>query len=131
MERTFAIIKPDAVAKGATGKIVDRMLAEGFKIVGMRLTHLSLRDDLADGPDALIAPLGTLWGDSPWHDAQRTGGTGLGDLVTPLIGSQFVPSAPDWAGKNIRYRIWITADVDPELLDLFSHPPLVRVPPLP
>ena len=44
MERTFAIIKPDAVAKGATGKIIDRMLDEGFKILGMRLTQLSLSD---------------------------------------------------------------------------------------
>ena len=44
MERTFAIIKPDAVENGSTGKIIDRILDEGFGILGMRLTHLSLRD---------------------------------------------------------------------------------------
>ncbi|MEZ4320706.1 MAG: hypothetical protein R3F61_24710 [Myxococcota bacterium] len=89
---------------------------------------VSLRND---GGDGLVAPLGTLWGDPPWHDAQRTGGTGLSDIVTPLIGSQFTPSAPDWAGKNVSYRMWLTADVPGELLELFSHPPVVRVPPLP
>lgn len=36
---TFGIIKPDAVAKGHTGKIVDRIIAAGFKIRGMKLIH--------------------------------------------------------------------------------------------
>ena len=41
MERTFAIIKPDAVAAGHAGKILDRILAEGFTILGMRTARLS------------------------------------------------------------------------------------------
>jgi nucleoside-diphosphate kinase len=41
MERTFAIIKPDAVAAGHTGKIIDRILAEGFTILGMRMIRLT------------------------------------------------------------------------------------------
>lgn len=44
MERTFAIIKPDAFEKGVAGKIIDRILSEKFAIVGMRLVHLSRRD---------------------------------------------------------------------------------------
>ncbi len=36
---TFGIIKPDAVAKGHTGKIIDRILANGFQIRGMKLIH--------------------------------------------------------------------------------------------
>ena len=40
-ERTLAIIKPDAVKKGVIGKIVERIEDEGFKIVEMRLVHLS------------------------------------------------------------------------------------------
>lgn len=44
MERTFAIIKPDAVANGHTGKIIDMILGAGFKIVGMKLKHLSLKE---------------------------------------------------------------------------------------
>lgn len=41
VERTFAMIKPDAVAAGNTGKIIDLIEAKGFTIVGMEKTHLS------------------------------------------------------------------------------------------
>ncbi|RMH80387.1 MAG: nucleoside-diphosphate kinase [Acidobacteria bacterium] len=37
MERTLVIVKPDAFEKGATGKIVDRFLSEGFKVRAMKL----------------------------------------------------------------------------------------------
>ncbi len=37
MEKTLIIIKPDAVEKGATGKIIDRFIEEGFKIVGLKM----------------------------------------------------------------------------------------------
>jgi len=43
-ERTFAIIKPDAVKAGYTGKILARIEQEGFAIRAMRLTHLSRRE---------------------------------------------------------------------------------------
>jgi nucleoside-diphosphate kinase len=43
-ERTFAIIKPDAVAKGFTGQILTRIEQAGFSVRGMRLTHLSKRE---------------------------------------------------------------------------------------
>lgn len=38
---TFGIIKPDAVRKGHSGKIIDRILENGFKIRGMKLIHQS------------------------------------------------------------------------------------------
>jgi nucleoside-diphosphate kinase len=41
VERTFSIIKPDAVAGGHTGEIVGTLEIEGFKIVAMRMTRLS------------------------------------------------------------------------------------------
>jgi nucleoside-diphosphate kinase len=41
MERTFAIIKPDAVAAGFTGRILQRIEAEGFQIRAMRMVKLS------------------------------------------------------------------------------------------
>jgi nucleoside-diphosphate kinase len=43
-EKTFAIIKPDAVAKGVAGLILTRIEQAGFKVLGMRLTHLSKRE---------------------------------------------------------------------------------------
>lgn len=41
MERTFAIIKPDAVASRLTGQILARIEAAGFTIRAMRLEHLT------------------------------------------------------------------------------------------
>ncbi|HZA35209.1 MAG TPA: nucleoside-diphosphate kinase [Vicinamibacterales bacterium] len=44
MERTLAIIKPDAVAAGNTGPIIQRIEAEGFQIRAMRLVRLTRAD---------------------------------------------------------------------------------------
>jgi nucleoside-diphosphate kinase len=44
IERTFAIIKPDAFSKGYTGRILAKIEAAGFTIRGLRLTHLSKRE---------------------------------------------------------------------------------------
>lgn len=41
MEKTFAIIKPDAVKAKYSGKIIDRIEAEGFEILGMKKLHMS------------------------------------------------------------------------------------------
>ena len=41
MERTFAIIKPDAVAAKNTGRIIQRIEESGFTIRAMRLIHMS------------------------------------------------------------------------------------------
>ena len=40
--RTFAILKPDAVEKGHTGKIYDRIISAGFNILGAKLIKISL-----------------------------------------------------------------------------------------
>ena len=40
-ERTFAIIKPDAVKAKSAGRILARIEAAGFTVRAMRLTHLS------------------------------------------------------------------------------------------
>jgi nucleoside-diphosphate kinase len=41
MERTFAIIKPDAVERKVTGKVLEMIEAAGFNIVGMKKIKLS------------------------------------------------------------------------------------------
>jgi nucleoside-diphosphate kinase len=38
---TFTMIKPDAVANGHTGKIIDHIIQKGFKIKAMKYTRLS------------------------------------------------------------------------------------------
>ena len=44
MERTFAIIKPDAVERNLIGKILERIESNGFKIAGMKKTQLSQKE---------------------------------------------------------------------------------------
>ena len=44
MERTFAIVKPDAVRRGLTGDILKRIEAAGLTIVALRKLHLSRAD---------------------------------------------------------------------------------------
>jgi nucleoside-diphosphate kinase len=41
VQRTLAIVKPDGVQKGVAGQVIDRIEREGFRIVAMRLQHLS------------------------------------------------------------------------------------------
>jgi nucleoside-diphosphate kinase len=41
MQRTFAIIKPDAVRTQVTGRILTRIEAAGFTVRGMRMIHMS------------------------------------------------------------------------------------------
>lgn len=44
MERTFAIIKPDAVRKQAAGQILARIEAAGFAVRAMRMIHMSKKE---------------------------------------------------------------------------------------
>ena len=44
MERTFAIIKPDAVERRLAGRILARIEEAGFTVTAMRLQHLTLRE---------------------------------------------------------------------------------------
>jgi len=42
--RTFTMIKPDAVEAGNIGGIINMITEGGFKIVSMKLTQLTVRD---------------------------------------------------------------------------------------
>jgi nucleoside-diphosphate kinase len=41
MERTLILLKPDAVDKGFTGKVISRFEAAGLRIRGCKMLHLS------------------------------------------------------------------------------------------
>ena len=41
--RTFTIVKPDSVRKGNFGRIISRLEAEGFRILGLKKVALSQR----------------------------------------------------------------------------------------
>lgn len=42
--RTFTMLKPDAVRKGYIGAILEQITASGFRIVAMKLTQLTTDD---------------------------------------------------------------------------------------
>jgi nucleoside-diphosphate kinase len=44
LQRTLSLIKPDAVEKHKVGAIIERLEAEGFKIVAMKRLHLTLAE---------------------------------------------------------------------------------------
>ncbi|GCC10173.1 nucleoside diphosphate kinase [archaeon] len=41
MERTFVMVKPDAVARSLTGEIISRMENKGLKIVALKMVKIS------------------------------------------------------------------------------------------
>ena len=43
-ERTFSIIKPDAVAAGKAGAVLSRIEAAGFRVVALRMLSLSRKE---------------------------------------------------------------------------------------
>jgi nucleoside-diphosphate kinase len=44
MEQTLTIIKPDAVGRHLAGKIIARLEAEGFELLGMKMVYMSKQD---------------------------------------------------------------------------------------
>jgi nucleoside-diphosphate kinase len=41
LQRTFSIVKPDAVRKGATGDIIHTLTEQGFRIIGMKMLEIT------------------------------------------------------------------------------------------
>jgi len=41
---TFTMLKPDSVSKGNIGKILDKIIQDGFEIIAMKYTRLSTED---------------------------------------------------------------------------------------
>ena len=41
LQRTLSIVKPDAFERGATGDIINTLLENKFRIVGMKMLHIT------------------------------------------------------------------------------------------
>jgi nucleoside-diphosphate kinase len=41
LQRTFTIVKPDAFEKGVTGEIIAMIQQKGFRILGMKMLHIT------------------------------------------------------------------------------------------
>src|ERR1700690_1962844 len=74
IQRTLSIIKPEAVEKGAAGDIINTLLQNNFRIIGMKMLHIpksqaegfyavhvhrpffeSLTDFMSSGPIVVLA----------------------------------------------------------------------------
>ena len=42
--RTFTMLKPDSIEKGYTGAILEKINSSGFRIVAMKMTHMTKAD---------------------------------------------------------------------------------------
>lgn len=80
MERTFLMLKPDAVQRGLTGEIIARFEKKGFKLVGMKLIKV----------DRALAEA---------HYAEHKGKGFFEPTVSYIMSSPVV--AMVWEGKNV------------------------------
>ncbi len=92
-----------AVSDGSVGMVVafDTTILAGGACMPMRI------DQVEDGLAPLISAFGTLWGEQPYHFPEWSGGTGEGQKVVIGVGPQFRPSAPAYAGANLKFRLGI------------------------
>ena len=129
MEQTFAIIKPDAFAAGDAGKILARIYAEGFKVVGLKKLYMSkveaegfyyvhkerpffgeLTDFMSSGP-CIVMVLQAEGAIKKWRDLM--GATNPGEAAEGTLRRQFGSSvgenathgsdAPETAAFEIGY----------------------------
>jgi nucleoside-diphosphate kinase len=129
MERTFAIIKPDAFAAGNAGKILSRIYEEGFTVVGLKKLYLSkieaegfyyvhksrpffgeLTEFMSSGP-CIVMVLEAEGAIKKWRDLM--GATNPGDAAAGTLRRQFGTSvgenathgsdAPETAAFEIGY----------------------------
>lgn len=80
MERTFLMLKPDAVQRGLVGQVIVRFESKGFKLVGMKLMQVD--QDLAEE-----------------HYAEHRGKPFFEPTVNYITSSPVV--AMVWEGKNV------------------------------
>ena len=80
MERTFLMLKPDAVQRGIIGEVIARFEKKGFKLVGMKLIKV----------DRALAEA---------HYAEHKGKGFFEPTVSYIMSSPVV--AMVWEGKNV------------------------------
>ncbi len=99
---------------------------------GLAFCPIRIRSALSGRLEPVLNPFGTLWGDLPDHDAARTGGLGLGEPLTLLLGEHLHPTGPAYAGTTSSLSVILLpypGDEPPleeqELAEAYSYPPRV------
>jgi hypothetical protein len=116
-----------AVSDESMGLMVAYQAEE---LAGLAFCPIKVRYDAFGELEPVLNPFGTLWGEFPDHDAARTGGIGLGETLTLMLGEQFQPSAPAYAGTESRFSVALLpyagdrpTEVDQALAEAYSYPP--------
>jgi hypothetical protein len=118
-----------AVTDGSLGLLVAYRADEQ---AGMAFCPLKVRYDAFGRLEPVLNPFGTFWGALPDHDAARTGGVGLGETMTVLLGEHVRTSGPAYAGTISRFSVVLMpygGDAPPEesqeRAEAYSYPPHV------
>jgi hypothetical protein len=103
---------------------------EAERLAGLAFCPLKMRNGPSGELQPVMNPFGTLWGALPDHDAGRTGGLGIGETLTMMLGAQFHPTGPAYAGTNTDLSLVMLpypGDQPPigeqELAEAYSYPP--------
>jgi hypothetical protein len=103
---------------------------EAEQLAGLAFCPLKMRSGLSGELQPVMNPFGTLWGALPDHDAGRTGGLGIGETLTKLLGAQFNSTGPAYAGTTTRLSMILLPYPgdgppieDQELAEAYSYPP--------
>jgi hypothetical protein len=102
------------------------------RLAGLAFCPIKVKTDPSGRLQPVLNPFGTLWGELPDHDAARTGGLGIGEMLTKLLGTQFHPTGPAYAGTTSRLSVILVpypGDEPPledqEMAEAYSYPPHV------
>jgi nucleoside-diphosphate kinase len=88
-ERTIVILKPDALLRGLVGRILEMFETKGFKVVGMKMVHLS---------DEQLYGLYPSLPQKPFHDQVRRIMLAAPCICLVLEGHEAVRAAYQLAG---------------------------------
>jgi hypothetical protein len=97
---------------------------------GLAFCPIKVAQDVSGQLRPILNPFGTLWGELPDHDAARTGGLGIGETLTKLLGAQFHSTGPAYAGTTTRFSLILIPypgeeppPEEQELAEAYSYPP--------
>jgi len=115
------------LSDGAKGLIVA---CDAERLAGLAFCPMKIRRKEDGRLLASLNPFGAYWGRQPDHDARRTGGLGLGEILTVLLGDHVKPSGPAYAGTQSSFSLLLIpyisdppSEAERNLADAYSYPP--------
>lgn len=117
------------LSDGSKGLMVA---CDAEQLAGLAFCPMKIRREQDGQLAAVLNPFGAFWGRQPDHDARRTGGLGLGEVLTMLVGEALRPSGPAYAGTRSDFSVLLIpyanlndqpSEAERNLADAYSYPP--------